>query len=368
MSKTLPSQISPRQQSISDLDRDTLSARWDLVRREADLVAWMYKGHSNERVRKWGHRIGNCAQLLKYEWIKSVSDSQWRRRLVSARLCRVRTCPVCRWRRSLRLQADTLDVMRHITDTNPTLRCVLLTLTVRNPQLEDLKETLKEITRAWSKLTRRVIFNGVVGWIRSIEVTPGTVHGAAHPHLHALLLVDESFSASKLDRNEWAEEWQSCLGLNYLPVCDVRPITSEGGVLEVLKYTVKPGDGSLDSSWLPEVALALDRVRVFATGGIIKVTEPPDDEEEEDLKGTVCDAPPIITGVKTIKYGCQIVYEWKRGYRRKLVIVLDNHMMQIRKINNDFISSQKYKPDPHPQARWRGSFRGSAVAVGQPDL
>lgn len=333
MSKILAPKKPARQQPVSDLDRDILSAQWDLVRREASSVAWMYSGHENEKVRRWGARISTCAQQLTYEWLR-CSDKQWRRRLRSARLCRVRTCPICRWRRSLKLKADTLDTVRSILHQRPTLRCVLLTLTVRNPQLTDLRDSLQLITRAWSKLTRRVVFRGVVGWIRSLEVTPGTIPGHAHPHLHALLLVDETWSAEdlRLSREIWCEEWREVCGLNYIPVCDVRPVASEGGIIEVLKYTVKPGDGSMDSSWLPAVALALDRVRVFAAGGLIRVSEP-ENEIEDELQGTVCDGPPFIPGVRSVGAGCQIMYRWSgKKYARDVVFFLSSHDIQIRQM------------------------------------
>lgn len=321
---TLPHTPPARQYSASDLARDTLSDKWDAAKREAEYVSWMYAAHPDERIRKWGARIASCASLITYEWMPPRDGGRWRRRLVSTRLCRVRTCPICRWRRSLQLQADTLDTVRRLT-ADGSLRPVLLTLTVRNPELSELRDTLKAMTRAWSKLTRRIVWRGVAGWVRSIEITPGTISGHAHPHLHALLLVDESWTVEQMDRQLWSAEWRDVAALNYEPVVDIRPITSDGGVIEALKYSVKPGDGSLDPQWLPAVALAMDRVRLYACGGVISVAEPVSEEEYETREaGHEVDAPPAVPGHPHIRHGVQILYGWessRRAYRRQSCIV-----------------------------------------------
>lgn len=313
----------PSRQYTSELTRDTLSEKWDSAKREAEMVSWMYAAHSNEKVKKWSARISSCASLISYEWTPPKNGGRWHRRLVSTRLCRVRTCPICRWRRSMKLQADTLNTVRRLTEDH--LRPVLLTVTVKNPPLNELRDSLKTITTAWSKLTRRVSWRGVVGWVRSIEVTPGTIPGHAHPHLHALLLVDETWTPEQMEKTFWSAEWRDVAGLNYEPQVDIRPITSDGGVIECLKYAVKPGEGSLNPDWLPAVALAIDRVRMFATGGLISVKEPVSEEEYEKRQdGIEVEAPPVVSGHPTLRYGVQILYGWessKRCYRRQSCVV-----------------------------------------------
>ena len=290
---------------------DIGSEKWDSTKREASLVSFLYRGHADERVRKWGERIESCAQLLRFDWTKTREG--WRRKLVSARLCRVRTCPICRWRRSLQLQQKLLRQVSSLTERDG-LRPVLLTLTIKNPRLDNLKASLKEITKAWSKLTRRVVFSGVAGWVRSIEITKGNVLGCAHPHLHALLLVDQSLVG--LDLAIWSQEWRDLLSLDYDPQCDIRPITSEGGVIETLKYAVKPGDGSLDPVWLPAVALAINRVRLYACGGVISVPEPVTEAEYlESEAGQECE-PPVIVGHPHLRHGVSILYAWQQSRQK----------------------------------------------------
>lgn len=300
-------------QSLAD---DTGSNRWDEARRDADLTSWLYRGHTDSRVRRWGERIAGCGHSLTYEW-KRREDGTWGRRLRAARLCRVRTCPICMWRRSLRLQTEIEGRLSVLREKRPELRPVMLTLTVRNCELQDLRETVREMLRGWSRLTRRVSFSGVKGWLRSVEVTPGKRGpGFAHPHIHALLLVDETWEMAHFERNLWVSEWGAVCRLDYAPIIDVRPVTNEGGVIEVLKYCVKTADYANDKDWLPSVALSLDRLRVFASGGLIRVTEPELKDDEE--QGQTVEAPPYVPGVKKIRFCVNIIYIWNRKRRKYL--------------------------------------------------
>lgn len=297
----------------STLSHDTGSERWDEAKRDAEITAWLYRSHSSSKVRRWGERISGCGHSLTYSWEKGSEG--WSRRLKSARLCRVRTCPICQWRRSLRLQTDIQSRLDVIAVKSPELRPVMLTLTVRNCDLDGLRGTVKSMLHAWSKLTRRVSFSGVRGWIRSVEVTPGKMGpGFAHPHIHALLLVD-GWGEAELERDRWVAEWAAVLDIDYRPVVDIRPITSPAGIIEVLKYCVKTADYANDPDWLPSVALSLDRLRVFAAGGLIRVTEP-DMEEDEERRGEPVDGPPVVPGVRFVRDNLSIIYIWHSVRRR----------------------------------------------------
>lgn len=314
----------------SSLERDTGSSRWDEAKRSAEVTAWLYRGHDSAKVRRWGERISACGRSLVYLWEKSPEG--WSRRLKSARLCRVRTCPICQWRRSLRLQTDIQSRLDVISKNFPKLRPVMLTLTVRNCVLGDLRETVREMLHAWSKLTRRVSFRGVHGWIRSVEVTPGKRGpGFAHPHIHALLLVDETWGEKQLERDLWVEEWAAVSRIDYKPIVDIRPVTSPAGIIEVLKYCVKTADYAHDPQWLPSVAMSLDRLRVFAAGGLIRVAEP-DIEDEEERRGEFVEKPPVVPGVRVIKSNLTIVYLWNSQRRRYLrcVHLVDNPYLYSR--------------------------------------
>jgi plasmid rolling circle replication initiator protein Rep len=152
---------------------------WDVHGAERDSVQQLYKqaGH------RYSSRLLQCAQLLDFE-LKFQETGELKPRLKSTFFCRVRLCPVCQWRRTLRHQAKFFQVIPKVIELFPTYRFIFLTLTVRNCPLEDLRDQMKAMNAAWAKMSReRCSWWPAVGWVRSTEVTRGK-DGLAHPHFH----------------------------------------------------------------------------------------------------------------------------------------------------------------------------------------
>ena len=62
--------------------------------------------------------------------------------------------------------------LEEIKTQYPTHRWVFLTLTVRNCDLVDLRDTLKDMNVSWKRMSETVAFKrGVAGFIRTTEVT-----------------------------------------------------------------------------------------------------------------------------------------------------------------------------------------------------
>ncbi len=89
-------------------------------------------------------------------------------------------------------QARFYQAMPRLAAEHPKARWIFLTLTVKNCQISELRDTLKHMNASWQRLKDRKEFKPVSGWIRSTEVTRGK-DGTAHPHFHALLMVPPSW-------------------------------------------------------------------------------------------------------------------------------------------------------------------------------
>jgi hypothetical protein len=175
------------------------------------------------------------------------------------------------------------------------------------------------MNEAWKKLIKRTNFPAI-GWLKSVEVTRGQ-DGSAHPHFHILLMVNPSyFTHGYISHAKWVEMWRECLKVDYDPIVNVKTVKNRrkkitvesiksvdinvnttvndnkfskyddiiSGVLEVLKYSVKPSDlvGDKDKSgspenWLIELTRQLHKTRSISLGGIIK--EYLSEDEPEDL-------------------------------------------------------------------------------------
>ena len=102
-------------------------------------------------------------------------------------------CPVCSNKiRGARAKEMTASLSRHIDSGRGALASVL---TLSHHRGNSLSSSLSEIKSAWSKMTRHRYFKawreryGVIGYIKSLEVTNG--QNGWHPHYHFLWLTKE---------------------------------------------------------------------------------------------------------------------------------------------------------------------------------
>ena len=249
---------------------------WDVHGLERDIVrdAYFLQGYLS-----YAQRISECSQWL--DFLLSSSDEQSiLLKLKSAKFCRIRHCPICQWRRALKWRARFFEVLPGFLENQPTVRFIFLTLTIRNCSLEELRLTVKEMNKAWRKLTQRKQFPAL-GWLKSLEVTKSE-DLTAHPHFHCLLVVDSSyFIRSYISQSLWQQWWGKSLKIDYDPIVNIKrvkpkTITDEDptglmvAVCETLKYSVKPGDLIDDSEWLIGLTQQMHKLRAINVGGILK--------------------------------------------------------------------------------------------------
>jgi plasmid rolling circle replication initiator protein Rep len=242
---------------------------WDTKRSLTQSVEQIFYDSKAYRLKKQAKRLRECSSLLLYS-LKEDNSIKLKR----ASFCKVRSCPVCQWRRSKMWQARMFEALPALSN----FRWLLLTLTVKNCDVADLKQTIKTMQKAWSKMRKRKMFaSAVVGYVKSLEVTRSE-SGQAHPHFHIMLLVRSSYFSgqSYITKQDWALEWQSVLNVDYEPVCDIRAITDKkgkgigGAVLEVLKYETKSADLVQHPDFLQQLAIQLKGTRAIELGGLVK--------------------------------------------------------------------------------------------------
>ena len=206
--------------------------------------------------------------------INNTEKKELKLRLDIAKFCRVRHCPICQWRRSLRWKAKAFKILPEIVENYPKHRWLFLTLTIKNCAIEELRETLKWMNQSWQRMVQRTKFPAI-GWIRSTEVSRGK-DASAHPHFHCLLLVPPIYFSGKryINQKDWVKLWRSCLRINYDPILHIRPIKKGHQpmelVPEILKYCVKESDLIVDREWFLELTRQLHKMRNISTGGILK--------------------------------------------------------------------------------------------------
>lgn len=258
-------------------------------------------------------RLRDCASWLEFE---RGDDGM---RLHNANFCRVRLCPICAWRRSLKTYAQVSSVVDAMQNR---YSYVFMTLTCRNCTGNDLSDTITHLLKSLDRLAKRKCWQQAYkGFFRGLEVTHNTLDDTYHPHLHLLLAVNKSYFSSRyyISQERLTELWQQALRADYTPITDVRRIYGTGAkaIAEVAKYSTKASDIICIDDW----DLTVDTVRVLdsalanrrLTGwyGVFKDYHKQlhlDDNDDGDLVHTEADINNADDDTT------RIVYTWHTGY------------------------------------------------------
>lgn len=288
--------------NLSLRDYSTKDSKWDTDRAMADRVSKIYAG--DDFFIRRAERMCQCSERLLFAQKVSHDTGELKLALRNGNFCHTPFCPVCSRRRTLRWIRRLWDALPQLLDSYPTTRWLFLTLTLRNPPVNDTRETLKAMNAAWQRLIKRKEFAPVLGWLRSTEITYGRVPGCSHPHFHCMLMVPHSMLSGRnyIKQPEWIALWKSCLRVDYDPGADIRVVrpksgisegmtkvditrlSLESGVIETLKYAVKPKEIIKDPEWFLALARQTYGLRMIATGGVLKgVLQEDKTETDEDL-------------------------------------------------------------------------------------
>lgn len=305
-------------------DRTSKSAPWSRNKAFSDLVAQSYRRISDRipELLKQSEALCSCGNWLKFSTCaQGHSESK---KLIGASFCRQRLCPMCQWRRSL-LVAGQVRAVAHEASKDHSARFLLLTLTIKNCQPDEIADVYTRLTRSYSKLLKyKDVRSVVLGSFRAIETTIS--HGKGfHPHIHALVAVRPSyFKKGYLSHDKWRSLWAKSLGVNYAPMVNVKAVTAKrslsGAVAESAKYAVKPSSLIDTEDWeftdrnVETMHKLLKGRRAFAYSGLLKEihnslfkTSPEDpDADLLDVPMERCSCP--VCGGDL----AEIVFSWSR--------------------------------------------------------
>ena len=245
---------------------------WNLSRSKVQAVASYYE---QEGYTQYADRLNNCSQILDFRSYFESDNETPDLKILSAKFCRVRYCPMCQWRRSLMWKAKTYKILPKIIETFPKYRWFFITFTLKNCHITNLKEVLNHMNKSFKRLTDLKAFPGR-GWIKSVEVTQGQDGTSAHPHIHCLLMTPSSYVSGRnyISCTKWREMWGQCLRVDYSPVVDVQVIDTRNSSLDlipqIVRYLTKENRLVDDPSWFLEFHRQTHKTKAITTGGILK--------------------------------------------------------------------------------------------------
>ena len=289
-------------------------------------------------------RLKWCCKTIEADCRKDTGELV---RIVGFSSCRVRLCPLCSWRRSLKNFWNTMAIVKWLqaNENRPEVgrfSYIFITLTVKNCGGDALSGTIDELFAAVKRLyERKEIKKAWLGMVRNLEVTHNVDisskdYDTFHPHFHMIAAVRPSYFTSRnyISQKRLQELWKKCLRVEYDPVVDIRRVKSwsspEGenasgsdaakAVAECSKYAAKSADYIIPDDWdltVDTVRLldsALDRRRLIMYSGVFR-------EVNQKLKLGDCEDGDLVfvgDGVPTVDdsevFRC--TYWWYSGYRQ----------------------------------------------------
>ena len=223
-------------------------------------------------------RLKDCGTFLEFRYYSDTGQQI----LHKANFCKIRLCPMCAWRRSLKIFGQTSKIMNEYELQNPNDRYIFLTLTLKNCYGEDLKETIDLMFKAFKQLFKyKEIINIVKGYFRALEITYNYKQSTFHPHFHIVLAVDNEYLVKRtsngknnkyITQKKWTTLWKKALQEDYEPIVNVKVVKNKvSGVKEISKYSVKDVDYlKADKQLTDRLVYIFDKVlhnrRLFAYG------------------------------------------------------------------------------------------------------
>ena len=312
---TQPVECQDNREVLTDISASGRERPWRAKKQQSELLSALYEDIDMKKA----FRISECADFLKF-----ALKADGTKKLKEMRSCRVRLCPMCAWRRSLKVHHHVVKILDAMCGE---YAYIFLTLTVKNCEGDELSKTLDKLMKAWNRLSKEPLFLAAVkGWYRGLEVTHNIDENSEsydtyHPHFHCLLAVRKNYFNGRhyLKNEDWAWLWKKSLDVDYEPIVDVRKVTgtTSKAVAEAAKYTVKDSDyivrQDLEFSikTIRILDAALNKRRLIAFGGVMKEWHRKlnlDDEMDGDLIHVDGDE---TNAEETDK---EIVFAWHTGY------------------------------------------------------
>ena len=319
---------------LIDLNNEGKVTDWQGKKLKTIELAESYR-RLGEEFKSKHYRVRDCGTFLEFK--KFINDNSMK--LNKANFCKVRLCPMCSWRRSLKIYGQVSKVMNEVSKNND-YDYIFLTLTTRNCKANELSQSIDNIFNGFKKLTKRKRYKqSIKGHFRALEVTHNLNINSDwfdtyHPHLHCILVVNKSYftdTKSYITQEEWATLWKNVLRVDYTPIVDVRRFKDRNGkgieksIAETAKYTVKSDDYIIhddvtnevietltdDAVFILDKALAHRRLTAF--GGILKEYHKKlnlDDAEYGDL---------VNTDNEELREDLEFIierYSWNIGYKQ----------------------------------------------------
>jgi plasmid rolling circle replication initiator protein Rep len=198
------------------------------------LIRYLHKNNNNTKASAVKRCMTNAIYAL---------DNHGKKHLYNGWFCHNRLCSICQKRRAIK---DNLKVKKVIQFTENHIddkyKYIFLTFTLKNVKADKVKATQKHINRSICRLFGyKAVKHGVLGRIKTTEITYNANRDDYHVHAHILAMVRPLLvnSRKRLCKSDWVRLWQKASKVDYSPVIKVQHVKNHDDIDTIANYLTK---------------------------------------------------------------------------------------------------------------------------------
>lgn len=220
----------------------------DKISRLLAILSQSEKDKASEKVFvRSSSRMSYCSHYLSFGQNCNSDGTLSEKVLKTALFCHDRVCPLCSWRKSVKLFAQMAKASSLIVND---YKFALLTLTVPNVTERELSESISKLLHDFNLFFKYKDIKSIVkGYFRSLELTYNDKTDTFHPHIHAIIALPKSYGSKLyLSRDKLLQLWRRACKDDRITQLDIRLVKPNNeksfveNLAEVAKYTLKTSD------------------------------------------------------------------------------------------------------------------------------
>lgn len=185
-------------------------------------------------LKKEAFELDNCSTCVTYAVFEDHEI------VTDIRMCQKRYCPICgnfKRKKHAKIMSCIID---HLLQSNTKLIVVSLEFTLRNNDVNNIKEDNQILKKAWSKITKaKAIKDKLLGYAYYLHPKYSIKNMNIHNHMH-LLVFFKNISKEYVKEEYWRDIFKKRANLAYPPHVHLRLLKNKEEIMTKICYNAKP--------------------------------------------------------------------------------------------------------------------------------
>jgi hypothetical protein len=231
-------------------------------------------------------RLSNCFNWFKEDVYVNKNYFQLETNKTVNHRCKSKFCKVCEKRKN---HMFYVELEQKVNQLPKEYGLIFLTLTIKNPPLTELGQTLNNMSNGLVSFRKKVNYyltgknTNPLGYFSSTEITYVNKDGSkkiendiqmCHPHKHIILVVPlEMLKNKKLNPKTFQLMWKKSMGMENVNVHINFIRNTNKTIKELIKYNTKYSEYLDYPELIPEIKKQTKGKRLYSSSGLLKVTQ-----------------------------------------------------------------------------------------------